>query len=484
MSGPVLLARARDIPHLPVDAFLDGLRADVAAGARPVSLWARPADGGLLLTAVVAAPALRVTRTTIDPARGWRSLTADLPRFHALEREVWEQTGAVPHGHPWLKPVRFPRGGMQGYPFYAVEGKEVHEVQVGPIHAGVIEPGAFRFMCHGEEVHHLEVHLGYQHRGVERLLLTRPLGQLPGLVESIAGDTSVGYALGHARAVEALRGRPVRPEVELVRGVALELERIAMHLVGLAGLATDVAFLPAASTYGRLRTGVINLSQRIAGNRFGRGWLRPGGARAGVDREAAAATREVLDALERDVAGCDDLFFSARSVRHRLRGAGVVTEAVARTIGLVGPSARASNVPLDLRADLPCPAHARLPVTPVVEPDGDCWARARLRARELDASLRWIRAALEVGGGTLPGGVEPPGPLEPGALCVSLVEGWRGEVVQALETDAGGRLLHYRVQDPSLGNWMGLAMAVRGNPIYDFPICNKSFDLSYCGNDL
>lgn len=225
---------------------------------------------------------------------------------------------------------------MDDYPFYRLEGKEVHEVGVGPIHAGVIEPGHFRFMCHGETVHHLEIQLGYQHRGAESLLVKSPPRKLPPLVESIAGDTAVANVVAYCRAWESLCGVPYRSEVEAIRGVAVELERVAMHLVGVGGLATDVAFLPGSSTYGRLRTSVINLSMRLCGSRFGRGWFRPGQLRFPFGAKQKADIRETIRFVQRDIATINDLFLKSRSVRHRLEKTGSVPMPLARDIGLVG----------------------------------------------------------------------------------------------------------------------------------------------------
>jgi Ni,Fe-hydrogenase III large subunit len=481
----VLRARAADVPLLEVDAFLRAVRERVVAGERPVTLFGRPDGDAALVTAVLAAPSgLAALRARLDRGRSYPCLTRDLPRFHAFERELHEQLGVVPRDHPWLKPLRSPLGAppMDDYPFFRLDGKEVHEVAVGPIHAGVIEPGHFRFMCLGETVHHLEIQLGFQCRGVEPLLLRRRPHLLAPLVESIAGDTSVGHALAYARALEALAGASLDPGVERSRAIALELERIAMHLVGLAGLCTDVAFLPGSSTYGRLRTAIINASMRVCGNRFGRGWVRPGGVRAGIDREQARALQAILGSFGRDLATVNDLTLSARSVRHRLVDTGRVTTEQAHRVGLLGMTARASGVALDLRTTSPDAPYRERALPMVVEPGGDCWARLRLRTREIDASLAWLLAALD--GPEVPAQVAPLEPLAKETLVVSLVEGWRGEVVHALETDAAGGLVHYKVQDPSLLNWMGLALAVRDQAISDFPICNKSFDLSYCGSDL
>ncbi|HEV8689943.1 MAG TPA: hypothetical protein VGQ91_06590, partial [Ideonella sp.] len=416
------------------------------------------------------------------------ALTARHPAAQIMERELWEQTGLRPEGHPWLKPVRFEGARQQRldeYPFFSVRGQEVHEVGVGPIHASVIEPGHFRFMCHGERVQHLEIQLGYQHRGVEALLLQRPPPALTPLVESVVGDSCVAYAWGHCAAVEALAGVTVSLEAERVRGIALELERIAMHLAGLAGLATDIAFLQGGATYGRLRTAVINATMRVCGSRFGRGWLRPGGVRHAIGDECRRDLRATLAAFAQGLAEVNALVLGARSVRARLQGVGCVSPQAARELGLVGHAARASGVGLDTRSELPGRLYRAHPVTRQVEHDGDCWARMRVRMREIDESLRWLDALLDdPTAGLAVAASPPPGALQANHLCISVREGFRGPVVQAYETDADGRLVHAKLQDPSLPNWFGLALAVRDNEISDFPICNKSFDLSYCGNDL
>jgi Ni,Fe-hydrogenase III large subunit len=488
VTTSTLLVPAASLAAAPKDFFAE-FRARLAAGARPVTFYGRPADdpGDVTLTAVLEEGGrLSALRTSILRARGWHSLTRDFPALHVFEREIHEEHGAKPHDHPWLKPVRFPGadpGSIDRYPFYAIEGKQVHEVAVGPIHAGVIEPGHFRFMCLGETVHHLEIHLGYQHRGAARLLLARDARSLAPLVETIAGDSSVAHAWAYCDALEALAGAPAGEGLEASRGVGLELERVGMHLAGLAGLATDLAFLQGAATWGRLRTTVINTTMLLCGSRFGRGWVRPASLRAGLDAERAAAVREALELVARDVALVNERFLGAASVRHRLQGVGTVTREQALEVGLVGMAARASGVGCDVRASLPGALYARHPVGPVVEPSGDCWARALVRIREIEASIRWIGSVLDAHP-SLERAESPVGALAPDVLAVAVREGWRGEVVHCLETDRRGALRHYAVQDPSLRNWMGLALAVRENEISDFPICNKSFDLSYCGNDL
>ncbi len=414
------------------------------------------------------------------------SLTAQFPQFHCFEREIHEQYGIGFAGHPWLKPIRFEGENlkkMNDYAFYKLEGKEIHEVGVGPIHAGVIEPGHFRFMCYGEKVFHLEIHLGYQHRGAEAILRKGPWKKIPPLIESIAGDSAVAYAVGFCRAWEALIDKPAAIEVELIRGIALELERVAMHLVGLSGLATDIAFLPGSSTYGRLRTSAINLSMRLCGSRFGRSWFRPNELRFPLLSSHRDDIRKTVKQVQDDVSHINKLFQKSSTVQHRLCTTGTVPTELAAEIGLVGMAGRASGLTCDTRNELPSGAYAKIPIPLVVESTGDCWARGLIRIHEIEKSLQWI---LQVTDSLQDVESSLPSKFTPQANCgaLSLEEGWRGEVLHYIETDSSSNIKHYKVQDPSIRNWFGLAQAVKNNAIYDFPICNKSFDLSYCGNDL
>jgi Ni,Fe-hydrogenase III large subunit len=490
-SQPIAMRLTRELVPVGLAEWARACARALAAGDRLVTLFGRAAPGDRVITTAVLQGTdgcLEVLRGQAARGQSFASLTLEHPGAQMLERELWEQTALMPEGHPWLKPVRYEGARQQRmaeYPFFKVRGQEVHEVGVGPIHASVIEPGHFRFMCHGEQVHHLEVQLGYQHRGVEQLLLRRPPLSLTPLVETIAGDTSIAYAWGYCTAIEALSGAQVSLESDLVRGVALELERVAMHLTSLTGMATDIAFLQGGTSYGRLRTAIINATMRVCGSRFGRGWLRPGGVRFGITDEMRADLLATIAAFGRDMTQVNDLMLSALSVKSRLRGVGVVSRQAAEDLGLVGLTARASGVGVDARTSLPGRLYTAHPVATLTEETGDCWARMKLRMREVDESVRWLTQVLQATSLNLaPPAVAATGPLWHGTLCVSVREGFRGPVVQILETGADGGLLHYKVQDPSLLNWFGLALAVRGNEISDFPICNKSFDLSYCGNDL
>lgn len=488
------MSGARLVHALPVDAVpvltADAWRADtlrrVHAGSRALTSFGRSVGADVILTTVFQrAQHIELTRARVE-ASGFHALTPELPEFHCFERELHEQTGMRIKGHPWLKPIRYEghaQSAMAAHPFFQLDGKEVHEVQVGPIHAGVIEPGAFRFMCLGERVHHLEIQLGYQHRGVERRLLAGDARRLAPLVESVAGDTSVAHAWAYCAALEGLSGRELALETELARAALLELERVAMHLAGLSGLAADLGFLQGATSYGRLRTTAINTTMRLCGSRFGRGALRPGGVRMRLSRDDLGEAEHQLALLRSDLAIIDDCFLSAETVRQRLRGVGVLSLEQAQRLGLVGMAARASSSPVDARQQLGGAAYSAIPIEPTLLEEGDCWARTRIRSAELQTSLGWLERALHAAGSAQPPRPEL-GPLLPKHIAVAVIEGWRGEVVHCLETDEAGRLAHYKLQDPSLRNWMGLAIAMRENEISDFPICNKSFDLSYCGNDL
>jgi Ni,Fe-hydrogenase III large subunit len=476
------------LPLLEPRAFHEELSMRCQLGERVLTLYGRRAADGVTITAALQAldGTVRIQRTRTSVGAGYQELTSQCPAFHCFERELHEQTGLEMPGHPWLKPIRFEgreQSAMKAYPFYQFAGKEVHEVAVGPIHAGVIEPGSFRFLCLGEQVHHLEIQLGYQHRGVEQLLLREDPRRLGPWVETIAGDTSIAHTWAYCAALESLAGCESDCSVEIARAVLLELERVAMHLAGLSGLATDVGFLQGATSYGRLRTTAINTTLRLCGSRFGRGALQPGGNRMHMTADLLKLVQANVDVLRRDLELINAHFQASWTLRSRLRGVGVLAGSRARELGLVGLAARASGVPIDERARELRGAYGVLPIHAVVLNEGDCWARAQIRIHEMDASLAWVSGMLAL----YPSWArsrQAIGPLAPSQLVLALVEGWRGEVIHCLETDAAGGLAHYKVQDPSLRNWMGLALAVRNNEISDFPLCNKSFDLSYCGHDL
>ncbi len=488
-------ARER-IPHLTFDGFRNQALEIVENGGKVVHYFAYWDGQQLKLLAVLRNDRLFVAGC--DAPESFSSMAARCEPFHLFEREIAEQYGLRPEGHPWLKMVRY-HPNLTGkpdvfgndysqdipgrYDYYQVGGEEIHEVAVGPVHAGVIEPGHFRFNCIGERVLHLEIQLGYQYRGVEQLLLNTDYRRWPIIVEGIAGDTTIGHSLCMAQAMEALSGKEPDAGARIIRTIALELERIANHVGDLGALSGDVAFLPPANYCGRMRGDFLNMTLWICGNRFGKGLVRPGGVRfhlTGEDREVL--TRRLAE-LKPQVTHTSDLLLSKPSVLARFEGCGVVSTADAHKLGLVGPAGRACGIAYDVRRQFPTEHYGRIHIGENAESTGDVYARAKVRADEVLQSIETIEALLKEEAQTRC--VETAEPvLAADAFVVTLNEAWRGEVSHCLLTDAEGQFLRYKIKDPSFHNWNGLAMSLRNTGISDFPLNNKSFNLSYCGFDL
>ena len=449
-----------------------------------------------------------------DPALSLLSVSARHFQFHVFEREIHENFGVGFHGHPWLKPIRYPFNRadqsrvMANYPFYTIDGEELHEVGVGPVHAGIIEPGHFRFICHGEQVLHLEIQLGYQHRGVEQLFAERPeILQQSILAESIAGDTVVGHSLAYASVIESLAGLNVSRQISAERIIALELERIAIHIGDTAALCNDIAYQFGQVVNEALRTIIINTTQLWCGNRFGKGMIRPGLSNYPLTGETIAEILKNLKEAEERYLQVTDRIFSLPSVLGRFEGTGKVTTMQASLIGAVGMAAKSSGMYRDIRWSHPFSAYVGQLYEPVMLHKGDVWSRAMVRKLEVEKSMAVIRELLkeitnyepELGGANYEirnpkSEIRNPKSeirnpkydlsLAPSSLAISLVEGWRGEICHVAITNDAGKIIHYKAKDPSLHNWMALALSVRNQEISDFPLCNKSFNLSYCGNDL
>ena len=477
-------------PRLGVEEWLGAARGLLADGARPIALFGQEIDGSQRVWSVFAgrsAGRLCVANTIFSPEdrRGYPALSRDFPCMSHFEGELYEQTGLEPEGHPWPRPVRMGDGWRRDgkpYSFYQVEGEEVHEVAVGPVHAGIIEPGHFRFQCHGEEILHLEIQLGYQHRGIEGLLPGKNPAQQLVLVESIAGDSVIAHATAFCAGLESLAGVSPSLRAQAVRGIAAELERVAMHLASLGGIATDIGFALPAAAFGGLRTAVINLTAEICGSRFGRGWIIPGGVRFDLEAPLIDKAREVLGDVLAKFAGVEALLFNSPSALARMEETGVVTAEQARAAGFVGLAARASGVACDARTDFPYGIYRYSTIPSLTFDSGDVYGRARLRALEIRDSIRFIFEQID--NLPAPKARNPVRNLAKNSFTVSLVEGHRGEIAHVIFTDATGGISRVKIKDPSFHNWHALALAVRENGISDFPLCNKSFDLSYAGHDL
>lgn len=491
----------REIPLLTSDTFFQGLLDSMAHEWVVCSYFGVPSGSGTTLFCVLGSRAsglLAIVSTRVGDT--FPSLAEACPQLQLFEREIAEQCLARPAGHPWLKPVRFQEPLRNGKSFrfdgndveplpgvmenfYRVEGGEAHEVAVGPVHAGIIEPGHFRFQCHGEIVFHLEIALGYQHRGIERALIGGPTARTMRLMEAVAGDTSIGHGQAYCMNMEALGSVFAPPRAEAVRGIALELERLANHTGDLGAIAGDVGYLPTSSFCGRIRGDFLNMTAMLCGSRFGRGLLRPGGIFYDCDTEIAESMLQRLRTARVELTEAVNLLWETPSVMARLESTGTLNGRIAREIGLVGPAARACGVNRDVRRDHPFGIYRMSQIPVITQALGDVNARALVRWLEIGRSLDFIEeqlCQLPRGGGQS----NRPKGVAAGSCAVSLTEGWRGEICHVALTDDQGRFERYKITDPSFHNWTGLALALRGQQISDFPLCNKSFNLSYCGFDL
>ena len=481
----------------------------VAAGLRLATLFATDEgrEEGFAVHHVWAASDppgfVRVfARVAADRPR-FPSITARHPAANWFEREVMDYFGLVPDGHPnpmrvalhddwpegsWALRRSFadeasvPRVEGDAHPFRPVTGEGVFQVPVGPVHAGVIEPGHFRFGVAGEPVLYLQIRLFYVHKGIEKRFERLPWRHGLFLAESISGDTAVGHALAYAHALERLAGVEAPPRARHLRTVLLELERTYNHVADVGAIATDVAFTVPASRAQVLRERLVALHERLFGSRLLRGTVALGGVKCELTPGGRRELLAHLALLEGEFDDLAALLIDAGTFTDRVDDTGILGRQAARDLGVVGLAARASGLDLDLRRDQPHDAYAGLRFEVPVEEKGDVRARLTVRVREVGQSLSLLRQALE----GLPEGpvrASLPDSLPASSSALGWVEGWRGECIHWVQTDEKGRLARVKVTDPSFRNWPGLVEAVPGNILPDFPVINKSFNLSYSGND-
>lgn len=432
--------------------------------------------------------------STIFPVAGrMQRAAADLSGVHArgaTDQRPWLNHGAwAPDHHPLSQdPQALPTpapGALVDYPFVRVEGDGVHEIAVGPVHAGIIEPGHFRFSVVGEKILRLEQRLGYTHKGIEqRMTQLAPL-QAYRLAGRVSGDSTVAYAWAYCMALESATQTTIPPRAAWLRALLLERERVANHLGDLGALGNDAAFAFALAQFSRLREDWLRRSKDAFGHRLMMDCIVPGGV--GMDLEPAqiAPMLRQCDAVEIEVRRLSGIFEEHAGLQDRFLTTGRVTPALASRLGLTGLAGRASSQAWDLRCDHPYVPYSDLRVAMAIRQNGDVAARVAVRLDEVMESLRLIREMVtHVPSGALCSDVVLGEPASRGA---GWVEGWRGELFVALElagSDQGHRILRCHLHDPSWQNWPVLEHAVMGNIVADFPLINKSFNLSYSGQDL
>jgi len=429
------------------------------------------------------------------------SLAPELPAVNWQEREIQDWFGIEAEGHPnprrvalhdnWpdVHPLRkdfpvdteLPAFEGDQHVYRPTLGEGVFQIPVGPVHAGIIEPGHFNFAVAGEPILYLQLRMFYTHKGTEKLFERLPAQKGVFLAESVSGDSAFSHATAFCQAVEKAGGIEVPSRAKFMRTVLLELERIDNHIGDVGAIAMDVGFVIANAHAGRLREMALAIDEEITGSRLLRGMACLGGVRRDWSDGQIATLREALATLEGEFRDLVALLKSSDSTRDRLERTGFLHPEKAAALGIVGVGGRASGIDLDVRRDHPYAAYGNLsPHVPVYQ-EGDVLRRMQVRIDEVFESVAMIRGALD----NLPGGPYRAADLavEPGRCALSAVEGWRGEILYWVRTGPGNRIERCKIKDPSLNNWPALVEAVQGNIIADFPVINKSFNLSYSGTD-
>lgn len=470
------------------------LTAHLAAGELTLfGLWG---DDGAVHMALLEEASGRLAVATFRAVDGvFPSVAQHHPPAARLERAVRDLFGLVPGGapddRPWLDHGRWnvvhPLGAARpavsaaaAYPFLPVEGEGLHQIPVGPVHAGIIEPGHFRFSCYGETVVRLEERLGYVHKGLEGLMAGANLATAARIAGRHSGDATVAYALAFCRATEAALGVEAPVRAHAVRGVMAELERLANHLGDIGAICNDAAFALMLAHCGVLREKVLRVAMRAFGHRLMMDRVVPGGVVRDLSSEGVAAIRALVADIRAAFPALVELYDNTASLQDRTVGTGIAKAEYVRAFGAGGHVGRASGRAFDTRRSLPYAPYDRLPFTPALRTEGDVNARIWVRIREVEESLGLLVRLLD----TLPAGpvlteFAPDGTGE----GIAVAESFRGDVLAFVALDAG-RVRRAHLRDPSWFQWPLLETAIEGNIVADFPLCNKSFNCSYSGVDL
>ena len=475
-------------------------------GGQLVALWASDdrdrGRGFCVRVALHDGDGLTLLEHTVPDGGGhYPDLATIFPAANRMQRAAFDLVGALSEAddqRPWLWMASWPiddhplrrdfqaspkwAPGEEEYPFVRVTGDGVHEIPVGPVHAGIIEPGHFRFQVVGEKVLRLEERLGYVHKGIEKRFEALPLGEGHRLAGRVSGDSTVAYAWAYAQALEAIAGVAVPARAAWLRALALERERLANHLGDLGYLGNDGGFAFGLAQFSRLKEDVLRTNGAAFGHRLLMDFAMPGGVAADLAPEHALRMREECAALEREIRLLRDIYDDHDGLQDRFRTCGRVAPELAARLGLVGMPARASGMARDLRCDFPVLPYDTLAVRIATRTGGDVAARVDVRFDEALESLRLIRTIVDA---VPEGPIRTPLPKVPAfQLGLGYVEGWRGPVLVALESGPGETIRRCHPHDPSWSNWPVLEHAVIGNIVPDFPLINKSFNLSYSGHDL
>ena len=452
--------------------------------------------------ALYAAHGFFILRVPVSPEQPrFISLTNALPAANWQEREIQDMFGLKLEGHPnprrcalhddWpeVYPLRkdfdlhtvLPPFKGERHKFREVEGEGVFHVPVGPVHAGIIEPGHFLFSVAGEPVLYLQIRLFYTHKGTEKLFENIPLAHGVRLAESISGDSSFAHATAFCHAVERAANVEAPPRARALRTVCLELERIYNHIADIGAIATDVAFVVANAHAMRLKERVLRVNEQLTGNRLLRGMAALGGVRFDWSADQIKAIRQLVAWLRPEFESLVGLIRESSSTRDRLETTGILKPETARDLGVVGIAGRASGFDHDLRRDFPHAAYDQVSFAVPVYQEGDVLRRMQVRIDEVQAALSIIEQVLT----KLPDGPTRTSvpTLPANQVALGYVEGWRGGILHWIRTAENGRLARCKIKDPSLQNWPALSEAILGNIIPDFPVVNKSFNLSYSGTD-
>jgi Ni,Fe-hydrogenase III large subunit len=475
-----------------------------AGGGRLLSLWASRDGNGenIVRGAFIADLGVLILSLPLTAAESdYPGIGQRFPSANRMQRAVADLSGLYSTDsdtRPWLRHAAWPESFhplvhldtppsptvpvIDNYVFVPVEGDGVHEIPVGPVHAGIIEPGHFRFSVVGEKVLRLEERLGYAHKGIERRFADLPLLSAHRLAARVSGDSAVAFSWAYCQALEGMAAAHLPPRAIWLRALALELERLANHLGDLGAIGNDAGFAFGLAQFSRLKEQLLRATEHAFGQRYLMDLVVPGGTRVDLSSTGAGVLNESIESIVAGVETLRTIYDEHAGLRDRFVGAGLVTPALATKLGLTGLAGRASGQAFDLRCDLPCDPYGDLAPKKTVRSEGDVAARVAVRIDEVAESTRLLQRVLR----ELPTGWHKMVISTPNdsAFGIGMIEGWRGPIFLALEAGHSGTIRRCHPHDPSWHNWPVIEHAIIDNIVPDFPLINKSFNLSYSGHDL